>query len=69
MFKPSSYHLDNFKRNSAYCLPASLRPTLVQRLDWVIYMLTLVLTCLAIQGLYLMVRACYCQMHGLLTLL
>ncbi|KAK7470837.1 hypothetical protein VKT23_002254 [Stygiomarasmius scandens] len=25
------YHLDNFKRNSAYCLPASLRPTLVQR--------------------------------------
>ncbi|KAI0269229.1 hypothetical protein BC834DRAFT_865365 [Gloeopeniophorella convolvens] len=26
-----SYHLDNYKRNSAYCLPASLRPTLVQR--------------------------------------
>jgi hypothetical protein len=26
-----SYHLDNFKRNSAYCLPSSLRPTLVQR--------------------------------------
>jgi hypothetical protein len=25
------YHLDNFMRNSAYCLPASLRPTLVQR--------------------------------------
>ena len=25
------YHLDNYKRNSAYCLPASLRPTLVQR--------------------------------------
>ncbi|KAI9510419.1 hypothetical protein F5148DRAFT_1179216 [Russula earlei] len=26
-----SYHLENYKRNSAYCLPASLRPTLVQR--------------------------------------
>lgn len=26
-----SYHLDNYKRNAAYCLPASLRPTLVQR--------------------------------------
>jgi hypothetical protein len=25
------YHLENYKRNSAYCLPASLRPTLVQR--------------------------------------
>ncbi|KAG1753860.1 uncharacterized protein EDB91DRAFT_1242827 [Suillus paluster] len=25
------YHLDNFMRNGAYCLPASLRPTLVQR--------------------------------------
>ncbi|EPQ59928.1 hypothetical protein GLOTRDRAFT_103597 [Gloeophyllum trabeum ATCC 11539] len=25
------YHLDNFKRNSAYCLPSSLRPTLVQK--------------------------------------
>jgi len=25
------YHLDNYKRNSAYCLPSSLRPTLVQR--------------------------------------
>ncbi|KAF8505529.1 hypothetical protein F5888DRAFT_1649819 [Russula emetica] len=25
-----SYHLENYKRNSAYCLPASLRPTLVQ---------------------------------------
>ncbi|OJA20885.1 hypothetical protein AZE42_00882 [Rhizopogon vesiculosus] len=25
------YHLDNFMRNSAYCLPSSLRPTLVQR--------------------------------------
>ncbi|KAH9978037.1 hypothetical protein BGW80DRAFT_1285473 [Lactifluus volemus] len=28
---PQQYHLDNYKRNSAYCLPASLRPTLVQR--------------------------------------
>ena len=27
----SRYHLENYKRNSAYCLPASLRPTLVQR--------------------------------------
>ncbi|EJD01041.1 uncharacterized protein FOMMEDRAFT_141779 [Fomitiporia mediterranea MF3/22] len=26
-----SYHLDNYKRNNAYCLPQSLRPTLVQR--------------------------------------
>lgn len=26
-----SYHLDNYKRNTAYCLPSSLRPTLVQR--------------------------------------
>ncbi|KAF8803700.1 hypothetical protein BYT27DRAFT_7144145 [Phlegmacium glaucopus] len=26
-----SYHLENYKRNSSYCLPASLRPTLVQR--------------------------------------
>lgn len=25
------YHLDNYKRNPGYCLPASLRPTLVQR--------------------------------------
>ncbi|KAL4081712.1 hypothetical protein V8B97DRAFT_81446 [Scleroderma yunnanense] len=25
------YHLDNYARNSAYCLPSSLRPTLVQR--------------------------------------
>ncbi|KAJ8468188.1 hypothetical protein ONZ45_g17338 [Pleurotus djamor] len=25
------YHLDNYTRNAAYCLPASLRPTLVQR--------------------------------------
>lgn len=27
----TSYHLDNYKRNSQYCLPASLRPTSVQR--------------------------------------
>jgi hypothetical protein len=27
----SSYHLENYKRNSSYCLPASLRPTVVQR--------------------------------------
>jgi hypothetical protein len=26
-----SYHLQNFKRNSQYCLPSSLRPTVVQR--------------------------------------
>ncbi|GJJ07378.1 hypothetical protein Clacol_001580 [Clathrus columnatus] len=26
-----SYHLNNFRRNSAYCLPPSLRPTLIQR--------------------------------------
>ncbi|KAH8834130.1 hypothetical protein DL96DRAFT_1579516 [Flagelloscypha sp. PMI_526] len=26
-----AYHLDNYKRNNAYCLPASLRPTLIQR--------------------------------------
>lgn len=25
------YHLNNFRRNSAYCLPSSLRPTLIQR--------------------------------------
>lgn len=30
-FFDSRYHLENYKRNSAYCLPASLRPTLVQR--------------------------------------
>ncbi|KII95350.1 hypothetical protein PLICRDRAFT_170012 [Plicaturopsis crispa FD-325 SS-3] len=30
-YKLVHYHLDNYKRNSAYCLPASLRPTLVQR--------------------------------------
>lgn len=26
-----SYHLENYNRNSAYCLPSSLRPTVVQR--------------------------------------
>lgn len=26
-----SYHLENYRRNSAYCLPSSIRPTLVQR--------------------------------------
>ncbi|KAG1820364.1 uncharacterized protein BJ212DRAFT_1339678 [Suillus subaureus] len=32
------YHLDNFMRNSAYCLPPSLRPTLVQSvIDRLIY--------------------------------
>jgi len=30
-YKLISYHLENYKRNSSYCLPASLRPTLVQR--------------------------------------
>jgi len=30
-YKLIHYHLDNFKRNGAYCLPTSLRPTLVQR--------------------------------------
>ncbi|KZT72599.1 hypothetical protein DAEQUDRAFT_663954 [Daedalea quercina L-15889] len=30
-YKLVHYHLDNYKRNSAYCLPSSLRPTLVQR--------------------------------------
>lgn len=29
-----SYHLENYKRNSQYCLPSSLRPTLVQRYDF-----------------------------------
>jgi len=29
-YKLIHYHLENYKRNSAYCLPASLRPTLVQ---------------------------------------
>lgn len=26
-----SYHLENYKRNSSYCLPSSLRPTATQR--------------------------------------
>ncbi|TFK76084.1 hypothetical protein BDN72DRAFT_810061 [Pluteus cervinus] len=26
-----NYHLENYKRNSQYCLPSSLRPTLVQK--------------------------------------
>ncbi|PPQ72348.1 hypothetical protein CVT24_002064 [Panaeolus cyanescens] len=30
-YKLIHYHLDNYKRNSSYCLPASLRPTVVQR--------------------------------------
>ncbi|KAF8450826.1 hypothetical protein L210DRAFT_3756331 [Boletus edulis BED1] len=30
-FKLIKYHLENYMRNSAYCLPSSLRPTLVQR--------------------------------------
>ncbi|KAF9469062.1 hypothetical protein BDZ94DRAFT_1245276 [Collybia nuda] len=30
-YKLIHYHLENFKRNPAYCLPASLRPTVVQR--------------------------------------
>ncbi|KAI0346738.1 hypothetical protein BDW22DRAFT_1350987 [Trametopsis cervina] len=30
-YKLIQYHLDNYKRNSQYCLPSSLRPTLVQR--------------------------------------
>ncbi|THH33731.1 hypothetical protein EUX98_g410 [Antrodiella citrinella] len=29
--KLTQYHLDNYKRNTQYCLPSSLRPTLVQR--------------------------------------
>ncbi|KAJ7904361.1 hypothetical protein B0H14DRAFT_3079243 [Mycena olivaceomarginata] len=29
-YKLIHYHLDNYKRNTAYCLPSSLRPTLVQ---------------------------------------
>lgn len=29
--KNHSYHLENYKRNTSYCLPASLRPTIVQR--------------------------------------
>jgi len=31
VYKLVHYHLDNYKRNAAYCLPSSLRPTLVQR--------------------------------------
>ncbi|PIL36774.1 transcription factor [Ganoderma sinense ZZ0214-1] len=30
-YKLIYYHLDNWKRNNNYCLPSSLRPTLVQR--------------------------------------
>ncbi|KAI0637810.1 hypothetical protein C8Q77DRAFT_1047586 [Trametes polyzona] len=30
-YKLIHYHLDNYKRNNNYCLPSSLRPTLVQR--------------------------------------
>jgi len=30
-YKLIHYHLENYKRNSSYCLPASLRPTMVQR--------------------------------------
>ncbi|KAF8974400.1 hypothetical protein BDZ97DRAFT_19961 [Flammula alnicola] len=30
-YKLIHYHLENYKRNSSYCLPASLRPTIVQR--------------------------------------
>ncbi|KAF7313661.1 hypothetical protein HMN09_00522600 [Mycena chlorophos] len=30
-YKLIHYHLDNYKRNTNYCLPSSLRPTLVQR--------------------------------------
>ncbi|KAF8665614.1 hypothetical protein AX16_000070 [Volvariella volvacea WC 439] len=30
-YKLIHYHLDNYKRNSKYCLPSSLRPTLVQK--------------------------------------
>jgi len=30
-FKLINYHLDNYRRNRSYCLPASLRPTIVQR--------------------------------------
>ncbi|KAL0949621.1 hypothetical protein HGRIS_009666 [Hohenbuehelia grisea] len=31
VYKLVHYHLANYKRNTAYCLPSSLRPTLVQR--------------------------------------
>ncbi|KAF8914100.1 hypothetical protein CPB84DRAFT_1861639 [Gymnopilus junonius] len=30
-YKLIHYHLENYKRNASYCLPASLRPTVVQR--------------------------------------
>ncbi|KAI0771869.1 hypothetical protein BD413DRAFT_475186 [Trametes elegans] len=30
-YKLIHYHLENYKRNNNYCLPSSLRPTLVQR--------------------------------------
>ncbi|KAG6837942.1 hypothetical protein H0H93_008336 [Arthromyces matolae] len=30
-YKLIHYHLDNYKRNNQYCLPSSLRPSLVQR--------------------------------------
>lgn len=30
-YKLIYYHLDNFKRNNQYCLPASLRPTWIQK--------------------------------------
>ncbi|KAH9482856.1 hypothetical protein JR316_0004956 [Psilocybe cubensis] len=30
-YKLIHYHLENYKRNSSYCLPASLRPTIIQR--------------------------------------
>ncbi|KAF9535096.1 hypothetical protein CPB83DRAFT_843463 [Crepidotus variabilis] len=30
-YKLINYHLENYKRNSQYCLPSSLRPTIVQR--------------------------------------
>ncbi|KAG5341832.1 hypothetical protein C0989_007657 [Termitomyces sp. Mn162] len=30
-YKLIHYHLDNYKRNNQYCLPSSLRPSIVQR--------------------------------------
>ncbi|KAG6885352.1 hypothetical protein C0993_002828 [Termitomyces sp. T159_Od127] len=30
-YKLIHYHLDNYKRNNQYCLPSSLRPTMIQR--------------------------------------
>ena len=35
--RASSYHLDNYKRSPSYCLPASLRPTLVQRYFFIFF--------------------------------